>query len=61
MSSDPTRPAAAHTPELDSMLLAIVRDGELIRFNDARITELRPGDKVIELRSHPGTQADPVS
>jgi voltage-gated potassium channel len=42
-----------HRPELDTMLLAIVRDGELIRFNDPRITELRTGDRLIELRNHP--------
>jgi voltage-gated potassium channel len=47
-----------HPPELDRMLLAIVRDGELIRFSDARVADLRPGDKVIELRSHPGRQRD---
>jgi voltage-gated potassium channel len=47
-----------HRPELDTMLLAIVRDDELIRFDDPRITELRPGDRLIELRNHPVEQAD---
>ena len=32
------------------MLLAVVRDGELIRFDDERARNLRPGDRVVELR-----------
>ena len=34
------------------IMLAIVRDGEVIRFDDDRAAELREGDKVIELFSH---------
>ena len=39
------------------MLLAVVRDGELIRFDDERARDLREGDRVVELRgggSHAG-------
>jgi voltage-gated potassium channel len=57
----PEDAAREHPPELDKMLLGVVRDGELIRFNDARVIELRAGDKLIELRSHPGKPAGPVS
>jgi voltage-gated potassium channel len=32
-------------------LLAIVRGDELIRFGDPRASEIRPGDKVVELRN----------
>ena len=32
------------------MLLAVVRDGELIRFDDERAQSLREGDRVVELR-----------
>ena len=32
------------------MLLAVVRDGELIRFDDERARDLRVGDRVVELR-----------
>jgi len=32
------------------MLLAVVRDGELIRFDDDRASDLREGDRVVELR-----------
>jgi voltage-gated potassium channel len=32
------------------MLLAVVRDGELIRFDDERARSLREGDRVVELR-----------
>ena len=34
------------------MLLAVVRGGELLRWDDPRAAELRAGDKVIELYSH---------
>jgi len=36
------------------MVLAIVRDGRLLRFGEAgsEIDELRPGDRVLELTSH---------
>ena len=39
------------------MLLAVVRNGELIRFDDERARDLREGDRVVELRgggSHAG-------
>ncbi len=42
----PERARASRRP----MCLAVVRDGELIRFDDPRAAELREGDKVIELR-----------
>jgi voltage-gated potassium channel Kch len=35
----------------DTMLLAVVRDGELIRFDDERIAQLRPGDRIVELQT----------
>jgi voltage-gated potassium channel len=36
----------------DPIMLAIVRDGEVIRFDDDRAAELRDGDSVLELFSH---------
>ncbi len=47
--------AGPHTlPQHESMVLAIVRDGEVLRFGDAYpdANELRPGDRVLELKSH---------
>lgn len=41
-------PARAHA----AIMLAIVRDGEVIRFDDERAAELREGDRVLELFSH---------
>ena len=39
------------TPVPDhGIVLAVVRDGELIRFDDERASELRAGDRVVELR-----------
>jgi voltage-gated potassium channel len=35
-----------------AIMLAIVRDGEVIRFDDDRAAELREGDRVLELFSH---------
>ena len=35
-----------------AIMVAIVRDGEVIRFDDERAAELRPGDRVLELFSH---------
>jgi voltage-gated potassium channel len=35
-----------------SIMLAVVRDGEVIRFGDPRIGEFRAGDRVLELFSH---------
>jgi voltage-gated potassium channel len=41
-------PRRAH----EAIMLAIVRDGEVIRFDDERAAELRDGDRVLELFSH---------
>jgi voltage-gated potassium channel len=41
-------PARAH----EAIMLAIVREDEVIRFDDPRAAELRSGDRVIELFSH---------
>jgi voltage-gated potassium channel len=41
-------PARAH----EAIMLAIVRDDEVIRFDDPRAAELQAGDRVIELFSH---------
>lgn len=38
--------------EHDALMLAIVRDGEVIRFDDERAHQLRERDRVIELISH---------
>ncbi len=35
-------------------ILAVVRDGELLRFDDERAATLRRGDEVVYLRSHAG-------
>jgi len=35
-----------------AIMLAIVRDGEVIRFDDERADDLREGDRVLELFSH---------
>ena len=40
----------ARSREVGAMCLGVVRDGELIRFDDPRSADLRAGDKVIELR-----------
>lgn len=40
--------------EQDTIMLAVVRDGEVIRFDDERSHQLRDGDRVIELISHRG-------
>jgi voltage-gated potassium channel len=36
----------------EAIMLAVIRDGEVIRFGDPRIRELRPGDRLVELYSH---------
>ncbi|HWC08790.1 MAG TPA: NAD(P)-binding protein, partial [Solirubrobacterales bacterium] len=36
----------------EAVVLAVVRDGEVIRFGDPRVRELREGDRVLELFSH---------
>lgn len=41
-------PPRAH----EALMIAIVRDGEVIRFDDPRAAELREGDRVLELFSH---------
>jgi voltage-gated potassium channel len=41
-------PGRAH----EAMIIAIIRDGEILRFDDERAAELRPGDRVVELYSH---------
>jgi voltage-gated potassium channel len=41
-------PQRAH----EAIMLAVVRDGEVIRFDDERARELREGDRVLELFSH---------
>jgi voltage-gated potassium channel len=38
-------------------VLAVVRDGELMRFDDDRAAELRAGDEVVMLLSHPDEDA----
>ncbi|HSK49793.1 MAG TPA: NAD-binding protein, partial [Solirubrobacterales bacterium] len=43
-------PAPARSRE--AIMLAIVRGGEVIRFDDERAAELRDGDRVLELFSH---------
>jgi voltage-gated potassium channel len=43
------RPTDVHTA---GPIIAVVRDGETLRFDDARIDTLRPGDKVVCLCSH---------
>jgi voltage-gated potassium channel len=36
----------------EAIMLAVVRDGEVIRFGDPRIRELQTGDRLVELFSH---------
>ncbi len=47
---------AGPTPNRDgeAIMLAVIRDGEVIRFDDARAAELREGDRVLELFGHRG-------
>ena len=43
----------------DGFVLAVVRDGELLRIGDPRAAELRAGDRLIELLSHDhGSEAE---
>lgn len=37
-----------------NLILAVVRDGELLRFDDERAATLRPGDELVYLWSHEG-------
>lgn len=41
-------PRGAH----EGVILAVVRDGQLIRFDDERVATLRAGDRLVELISH---------
>ena len=41
-------PRAAH----EAVILAVIRGGELLRFDDERVATLEPGDRVVELVSH---------
>ena len=41
-------PQRAH----EALIVAIIRDGEILRFDDERATDLRRGDRVVELVSH---------
>ncbi len=49
-----TEDEAGPTPprQQEAILLAVVRDEEILRFDDKRAAELEPGDRVIELFSH---------
>lgn len=43
----------------EGVVLGVVRDGELLHFGDPRAAELRGGDRLIELVSHPtGSEAE---
>ena len=46
---DEVGPLADLSPRIP--IVAVVRDGELLRFDDPRATELRPGDGVIVVES----------
>lgn len=48
---DETGPAPLGPDE--AIMIAIVRDGEVIRFGDPRIRDLQVGDRLVELFSHP--------
>lgn len=50
ISPGPSEPAPVFPHE--PIVLAVVRDGEVLRFGDPRAQELRDGDRVIELFSH---------
>lgn len=41
-------PSRAH----EAIIVAVIRDDEILRFDDERATELEPGDRVVELLSH---------
>ena len=47
---DDAGPVPAHSHE--AILVAVIRDGEILRFDDERASELRSGDRVVELLSH---------
>jgi voltage-gated potassium channel len=49
----PTEAGPAPMGPDEAIMLAVVRDGEVIRFGDPRIRELQPGDRLVELFSHP--------
>ncbi len=52
VDADGAGPARPHARE--PIILAVVREGKVLRFDDPEATELRPGDRVIELLSHRG-------
>jgi voltage-gated potassium channel len=43
---------AASELAISGPILAVVRNGELMRFDDERAAALRPGDRVVAVRSH---------
>jgi voltage-gated potassium channel len=45
---DETGPKGAKSR--DELVVAVVRDGEVIRFDDPRLSRLEPGDRVVSLR-----------
>jgi voltage-gated potassium channel len=52
IDADGAGPARPHASE--PIVLAVVRQGKVLRFDDPEAAELRPGDRVIELLSHNG-------
>lgn len=48
---------SAPLPTSQPIMLAVVRDGEVIDFNDDRCRMLKPGDRVIELLGHRDSQS----
>lgn len=51
IGSDEAGPAPFGPDE--AIMLAVIRDGEVIRFGDPRARELKVGDRLVELFSHP--------
>lgn len=51
---------AAPLPTQQGIVLAVVRNGEVIDFNDDRCRKLRPGDRVIELYGHREDDPEPA-
>jgi voltage-gated potassium channel len=48
----PEEVGAGHAAREGELLVAVVRDGRMLRFDDPALRELRPGDRVLCLRSH---------
>jgi len=42
------------------LVVGVIRDGELIRFDDPRAAELRAGDQVVYLHSHRASDVAPT-